>query len=311
MSKPGPFLKKATGPAKGPVSADAKKKRHGLGRGLDAILTDNSDEQKENGVTVVRLTEVEPNPAQPRKVFENEPLEALAESIAQHGIIQPIVVRPKDGMYMIVTGERRWRAARMAGLSEVPVIIIEADDRKAAELALVENLQRKDLNPVEEARAYADLIEEYSYTQEEIAKKVGRSRSSIANSLRLLDLPGAALEKLALGEISEGHAKVLLGLKDEAKIEKAMEIVIEKQLSVRDTEKLVKAMNEEPKAEIKVVYDVDHTKILEQRVQSIIGHTVKIVQNGKKSSINIGFSDNDDLERILELLCGDKYKEEL
>lgn len=287
------------------------KKTGGLGRGLDAILTDNSDEQKESGVTVVRLTEVEPNPAQPRKVFENEPLEALAESIAQHGIIQPIVVRPKDGMYMIVTGERRWRAARMAGLSEVPVIIIEADDRKAAELALVENLQRKDLNPVEEARAYADLIEEYSYTQEEIAKKVGRSRSSIANSLRLLDLPGAALEKLALGEISEGHAKVLLGLKDEAKIEKAMEIVIEKQLSVRDTEKLVKAMNEEPKAEIKVVYDVDHTKILEQRVQSIIGHTVKIVQNGKKSSINIGFSDNDDLERILELLCGDKYKEEL
>jgi ParB family chromosome partitioning protein len=287
------------------------KKTGGLGRGLDAILTDNSEEQKESGVTVVRLTEVEPNPAQPRKVFENEPLEALAESIAQHGIIQPIVVRPKDGMYMIVTGERRWRAARMAGLSEVPVIIIEADDRKAAELALVENLQRKDLNPVEEARAYADLIEEYSYTQEEIAKKVGRSRSSIANSLRLLDLPDAALEKLSIGEISEGHAKVLLGLKDEAKIEKAMEIVIEKQLSVRDTEKLVKAMNEEPKAEVKIVYDVDHTKILEQRVQSIIGHTVKIVQNGKKSSINIGFSDNDDLERILELLCGDKYKEEL
>ena len=287
------------------------KKTGGLGRGLDAILTDNSEEQKEGGVSVVRLSEVEPNPAQPRKVFENEPLEALAESIAQHGIIQPIVVRPKDGMYMIVTGERRWRAARMAGLSEVPVIIIEADDRKAAELALVENLQRKDLNPVEEARAYADLIEEYSYTQEEIAKKVGRSRSSVANSLRLLDLPDAALEKLSLGEITEGHAKVLLGLKDEAKIEKATAIVIEKQLSVRDTEKLVKAMNEEPKAEVKVVYDVDHTKILEQRVQSIIGHTVKIVQNGKKSSINIGFSDNDDLERILELLCGDKYKEEL
>ena len=287
------------------------KKTGGLGRGLDAILTDNSEEQKEGGVTVVRLSEVEPNPAQPRKVFENEPLEALAESIAQHGIIQPIVVRPKDGMYMIVTGERRWRAARMAGLSEVPVIIIEADDRKAAELALVENLQRKDLNPVEEARAYADLIEEYSYTQEEIAKKVGRSRSSVANSLRLLDLPDAALEKLSLGEITEGHAKVLLGLKDEAKIEKATAIVIEKQLSVRDTEKLVKAMNEEPKTEVKIVYDVDHTKILEQRVQSIIGHTVKIVQNGKKSSINIGFSDNDDLERILELLCGDKYKEEL
>jgi len=287
------------------------KKTGGLGRGLDAILTDNSEEQKEGGVTVVRLSEVEPNPTQPRKVFENEPLEALAESIAQHGIIQPIVVRPKDGMYMIVTGERRWRAARMAGLSEVPVIIIEADDRKAAELALVENLQRKDLNPVEEARAYADLIEEYSYTQEEIAKKVGRSRSSITNSLRLLDLPDAVLEKLAYGEILEGHAKVILSLKDAEKMEKAAEIVVAKELSVRDTEKLVKAMNEEPKTEPKIVYDVDHTKILEQRVQSIIGHTVKIVQNGKKSSINIGFSDNDDLERILEMLCGDKYKEEL
>ena len=287
------------------------KKTGGLGRGLDAILTDNEEKKDNGGVTVVRLAEVEPNPTQPRKVFENEPLEALAESIAQHGIIQPIVVRPKDGMYMIVTGERRWRAARMAGLSEVPVIIIEADDRKAAELALVENLQRKDLNPVEEARAYADLIEEYSYTQEEIAKKVGRSRSSITNSLRLLDLPDAVLEKLAYGEILEGHAKVLLSLKDAAMIEKAAEIVVAKELSVRDTEKLVKTMSEEPKEIIRVVYDVDHTKILEQRVQSIIGHTVKIVQNGKKSSINIGFSDNDDLERILELLCGDKYKEEL
>ena len=213
------------------------KKTGGLGRGLDAILTDNSEEQKEGGVTIVRLTEVEPNPAQPRKSFETEPLEALAESISQHGIIQPIVVRPKDGMYMIVTGERRWRAARMAGLSEVPVIIIEADDRKAAELALVENLQRKDLNPVEEARAYADLIEEYSYTQEEIAKKVGRSRSSVTNSLRLLDLPDAVLEKLALGEITEGHAKVLLGIKDAEKLTKAAETVIAKELSVRETEK--------------------------------------------------------------------------
>ena len=287
------------------------KKTGGLGRGLDAILTDNNEEQKEGGVTIVRLTEVEPNPAQPRKSFETEPLEALAESISQHGIIQPIVVRPKDGMYMIVTGERRWRAARMAGLSEVPVIIIEADDRKAAELALVENLQRKDLNPVEEARAYADLIEEYSYTQEEIAKKVGRSRSSVTNSLRLLDLPDAVLEKLALGEITEGNAKVLLGIKDAEKLTKAAETVIAKELSVRETEKLVKALNEEPKETVRIINDVDHTKILEQKVQSIIGHTVKIVQNGKKSSINIGFSDNDDLERILRLLCGDKYNDEL
>lgn len=287
------------------------KKTGGLGRGLDAILTDNNEEKENSGVSVVRLTEVEPNPDQPRKNFDNEPLEALAESISQHGIIQPIVVRPKDGMYMIVTGERRWRAARMAGLSEVPVIVIEADDRKSAELALVENIQRKDLNPVEEARAYADLMEEYSYTQEEIAMKVGKSRSSVANSLRLLDLPDTVLEKLAGGELSEGHAKVLLGIKDQQKLEKAAEIVIAKELSVRETEKLVKSMNQELPTEPRVVTDVDHTKILEQKVQSIIGHTVKIVQNGKKSSINIGFSDNDDLEKILTLLCGDKLNNEL
>ncbi len=287
-------------------------KKPALGRGLDAILIDNEEQKEESGVRMIRLSEVEPNPDQPRKIFDTEPLEALAESISQHGVIQPVVVRPKDGMYMIVTGERRWRAARMAGLSEIPVIIIEADDKKAAELALVENIQRKDLNPVEEARGYAALIDEFSYTQEEIAKKIGRSRSAVTNSLRLLDLPPKALDYLASGELSEGHAKVLLSLKDSEKIENAAETVVSKGLSVRDTEKLVKfLLSVKEEEEIKVVHDVDHTKALERKVQSIIGHTVKIVQNGKKSSINIGFSDNDDLENILSLLCGDKIKNEL
>ncbi len=287
-------------------------KKPALGRGLDAILIDNEEQKEESGVRMIRLSEVEPNPDQPRKIFDTEPLEALAESISQHGVIQPVVVRPKDGMYMIVTGERRWRAARMAGLSEIPVIIIEADDKKAAELALVENIQRKDLNPVEEARGYAALIDEFSYTQEEIAKKIGRSRSAVTNSLRLLDLPPKALDYLASGELSEGHAKVLLSLKDSEKIENAAETVVSKGLSVRDTEKLVKFLSSvKEEEEIKVVHDVDHTKALERKVQSIIGHTVKIVQNGKKSSINIGFSDNDDLENILSLLCGDKIKNEL
>ncbi len=290
----------------------SKPKKQALGRGLDAILIDNEEQKEQNGVSVVRISEVEPNPDQPRKNFENEPLEALAESISQHGIIQPILVRPKNGMYMIITGERRWRAARMAGLSEVPVIITEADDKKAAELALVENIQRKDLNPVEEARAYADLINEYSYTQEEIAKKVGRSRSSITNSLRLLELPETVLQHLAAGSISEGHAKVLLSIKDQEKLEKAAETVISRDLSVRETEKLAKELNNEKEKDVvRVVYDVDHTKALEQRVQSIIGHTVKIVQNGKRSSINIGFSDNDDLEKILSLLCGEQFINEL
>ena len=287
-------------------------KKPALGRGLDAILIDNEEQKEESGVRMIRLSEVEPNPDQPRKIFDTEPLEALAESISQHGVIQPVVVRPKDGMYMIVTGERRWRAARMAGLSEIPVIIIEADDKKAAELALVENIQRKDLNPVEVARGYAALIDEFSYTQEEIAKKIGRSRSAVTNSLRLLDLPPKALDYLASGELSEGHAKVLLSLKDSEKIENAAETVVSKGLSVRDTEKLVKfLLSVKEEEEIKVVHDVDHTKALERKVQSIIGHTVKIVQNGKKSSINIGFSDNDDLENILSLLCGDKIKNEL
>lgn len=284
--------------------------------GFDTSLFDSEEQNEYGGISLVRISEVEPNPLQPRKSFDNEQLQALAESIAQHGIIQPIVVRPKNGMYMIVTGERRWRAARIAGLSKVPVIIIEADDRKSAEIALVENIQRKDLNPVEEARAYADLIEEYSYTQEDIARKVGRSRSSIANSIRLLALPDSILGKLSSGELAEGHAKVLLSIRDKDSREQAAETVVSRDLSVRETEKLAKSLNrkKEDKAKAKdpdVLTDVDHTKALEQKVQAIIGHPVKITLNGKKGSLNIGFSDNDDLESILSLLCGEQFKNEL
>ncbi len=290
-------------------------KKNALGRGLDAILIDNDEQKEDGGVRMVRLSEVEPNPDQPRKSFDTEMLDSLAGSIAEHGIIQPIVVRPTPaGTYMIITGERRWRAARMAGLSEVPVIIMAADERKSAELALVENIQRKDLTPVEIALGYASLIEEYSYTQEEISKKIGKSRSAVANSLRLLELPEKALDLLARGELSEGHAKVLLGIKDKDKITGAAETVVSKALSVRETERLVKLINAQKDAspaEERIATDVDHTAALEKKVQSIIGHTVKIVQNGKKSSINIGFSDNDDLEKILFLLCGDKIKNEL
>lgn len=284
--------------------------------GFDTSLFDSEEQNEYGGISLVRISEVEPNPLQPRKSFDNEQLQALAESIAQHGIIQPIVVRPKNGMYMIVTGERRWRAARIAGLSKVPVIIIEADDRKSAEIALVENIQRKDLNPVEEARAYADLIEEYSYTQEDIARKVGRSRSSIANSIRLLALPDSILGKLSSGELAEGHAKVLLSIRDKDSREQAAETVVSRDLSVRETEKLAKSLNRKKEDEAKakdpdVLTDVDHTKALEQKVQAIIGHPVKITLNGKKGSLNIGFSDNDDLESILSLLCGEQFKNEL
>lgn len=284
--------------------------------GFDTSLFDSEEQNEHGGISLVRISEVEPNPLQPRKSFDNEKLHALAESIAQHGMIQPIVVRPKNGMYMIVTGERRWRAARIAGLSKVPVIVIEADDRKSAEIALVENIQRKDLNPVEEARAYADLIEEYSYTQEEIARKVGKSRSSISNSIRLLALPDSVLGKLSSGELAEGHAKVLLSIRDKENREKAAETVVSRELSVRETEKLAKSLNrkkedDEKAKEAHVLNDVDHIKALEQKVQAVIGHPIKIALNGKKGSLNIGFSDNDDLESILSLLCGEQFTNEL
>lgn len=197
----------------------AKPKLTGLGRGLDAILVD-SDYSSGDSISSVRINDVEPNKNQPRKVFQQEELEALSDSIVKYGVISPITVRQAGDRYIIIAGERRWRAARMAGLSEIPVIIISADDKKAAEIALVENIQRSDLNPVEEAQAYAALIEQYGLTQEEVAEQIGKSRSSVTNALRLLDLPDVALALLAAGKLSAGHAKVLLGLKDTKSLQK-------------------------------------------------------------------------------------------
>ncbi len=283
----------------------AKPKLTGLGRGLDAILVD-SDYTSGDSITSVRINDVEPNREQPRKQFSQEELEALSDSIVKYGVISPITVRRVGERYVIIAGERRWRAARMAGLSEIPVIIISADDKKAAEIALVENIQRSDLNPVEEAQAYAALIDQYGMTQEEVAEQIGKSRSSVTNSLRLLDLPDAVLSMLAAGTLSSGHAKVLLGIKDGEKLKTAAEKVAELELSVRETEKLVKSLLEEPKPE-KELPAIDYTKALETSVQQKLGRTVKIKQNGVKSSITIGFSDNNDLETVLRLLCGDDF----
>ncbi len=283
----------------------AKPKLTGLGRGLDAILVD-SDYTSGDSITSVRINDVEPNREQPRKQFSQEELEALSDSIVKYGVISPITVRRVGERYVIIAGERRWRAARMAGLSEIPVIIISADDKKAAEIALVENIQRSDLNPVEEAQAYAALIDQYGMTQEEVAEQIGKSRSSVTNSLRLLDLPDAVLSMLAAGTLSSGHAKVLLGIKDEEKLKTAAEKVAELELSVRETEKLVKSLLAEPKPE-KELPAIDYTKALETSVQQKLGRTVKIKQNGAKSSITIGFSDNNDLETVLRLLCGDDF----
>ena len=283
-----------------------KPKLPGLGRGLDAILVDSDYSPSGDSITSVRINDVEPNREQPRKQFPTEELEALSDSIVKYGVISPITVRRVGERYVIIAGERRWRAARMAGLSEIPVIIISADDKKAAEIALVENIQRSDLNPVEEAQAYAALIDQYGLTQEEVAEQIGKSRSSVTNSLRLLDLPDAVLSMLAAGKLSSGNAKVLLGIKDGEKLKAAAEKVAEGELSVRETEKLVKQLLAGPKPE-KELPPIDYTKALETAIQEKIGRTVKIKQNGVKSSITIGFSDNNDLETVLRLLCGDEF----
>ena len=287
-------------------------KKKALGRGLDAILVDiYTPETTENtqGITMVRINEVEPNVNQPRKDFDPAELETLAESINQYGMIQPITVRFIDGMYQIITGERRWRAARMAGLSEVPVMIITADDKKAAELALVENIQRSDLNPIEEALGFAALIEEHGLTQEEAAKRIGKSRSAVTNSLRLLHLPESVRKMIETGELSTGHAKVLLGMSNPDSIEKAALQIITRDLSVRETEKLVKIMEEasNQKEEENVIRDVDHTRSLELLIQKKLGRTIKINEKGKKSSMSIGYSDNEDLDKLLILLCGESF----
>lgn len=287
-------------------------KKKALGRGLDAILVDNSGETStDNGITMVRIGEVEPNSKQPRKAFDPAELESLSESIAQYGMIQPITVRAIDGIYQIITGERRWRAARMAGISEIPVIVISADDKKAAELALVENIQRSDLNPIEEAEGFSSLIEEYGLTQEETAKRIGKSRTAVTNALRLLSLPEAVRKKIENGELSAGHAKVLLGLNNPALIEKAAEQVVGRALSVRETEKLVKAWNAPPVGGVKIVHDVDHTRTLELMLQKHLGRTVKITEKGKNHAISIGFSDNKDLEVLLKTIFGDTILENL
>lgn len=212
--------------------------RKGLGKGLGALL--GTDETENKGITEVRINDIEPNTDQPRKTFDDEKLSALAESIKQHGIVQPLIVQQNGNMYRIVAGERRWRAARLAGLETVPVIVRDLSDREVMEVALIENLQRQDLNPIEEAEAYEKLISEFGMTQEEVASVVGKSRPAITNSLRLLSLKDDIKSRLISGEISSGHARALLAI-DDAKLQlKAMQEIIEKEMSVRETEKLIK-----------------------------------------------------------------------
>lgn len=276
----------------------------GLGKGLGALLGDFSEEAVESSAyQILPIYKVEPNPDQPRRDFDEEELQALADSISVHGVIQPLTVRQMHtGYYQIIAGERRWRAARLANLSEIPVVIVEADDKKAMELALIENLQRQDLNPVEEALGYQALIEEYGLTQEEAAGRVGKSRPAVANALRLLGLSPAVLEKLKNGELSAGHARAILTLKTEKKQQEAAKKIIALALSVRQAETLCKNMNKEPAPKKEPVFAVDYVAECEKSLSKQLGRGVKIVNGKRKGRFELEFYGEEDLQRLLDAL---------
>ncbi len=276
----------------------------GLGKGLGALLGDFSEEAVESSAyQILPIYKVEPNPDQPRRDFDEEELQALADSISVHGVIQPLTVRQMPtGYYQIIAGERRWRAARLVNLSEIPVVIVEADDKKAMELALIENLQRQDLNPVEEALGYQALIEEYGLTQEEAAGRVGKSRPAVANALRLLGLSPAVLEKLKNGELSAGHARAILTLKTEKKQLEAAQKIISLALSVRQAETLCKNMNKEPAPKKEPVFAVDYVAECEKSLSKQLGRGVKIVNGKRKGRFELEFYGEEDLQRLLDAL---------
>lgn len=301
------------------MANEKKARTGGLGRGLDAIFLDNTAEERST-TAMLRISDIEPRSGQPRKNFDGETLSQLADSIATNGIIQPIAVRAgENGFYQIIAGERRWRAAKMAGLNEVPVIIMDTDDRRASELALIENIQRENLNAVEEAGGYRALIDEYGLTQEEVSHRIGRSRSAIANSLRLFDLPAIVLNMVTEDKLTAGHARALLGLKNTDEIENLADIIYKKGLSVRAAEEAVRSMNRltEKKAaetnEDEKLPAVDYNAELERRVTNTLGRRIRILnKNPKKpNTVSIEYTDNEDLEVILHKLCGDSlFKEQ-
>ena len=291
------------------------KKQSGLGRDLYSLFDDNLIEDKKDSGTTLKISDIEPRKDQPRKIFEREALESLADSIATYGVLQPIIVRENTsfpGSYEIIAGERRWRAAKMAGLSEIPVVFLTGDELKMAQISLIENIQRENLNPVEEAAAYLDLIEKFGLTQEQVAKQVGKSRSAITNTLRLLDLPDEILEYLRSGELSAGHARALLGLNDVDTMIMLAQKIISKQLSVREVEQLIKKLNS-PKQIVDdddelLLEGVNHRKIymkeLERRLMETLGRKAKIAYTPKKKVLELSFDSDEDLETLLTAICG-------
>jgi ParB family chromosome partitioning protein len=274
-------------------------KKNGLGKGLGALIRENEHDIN-SSVTELKITELEANQNQPRRFFDDQALQELSGSIKEHGVVQPIIVRKLDDSYQIVAGERRWRAARLAGLKTVPVIIKDYSNVQVMQIALIENLQRQDLNSIEEALAYKSLIEEHDMTQERISEKIGKSRSAIANTLRLLNLPEEIKNMVVHGKISAGHARALLTIEDKNKQLEIAQKIVEQQLNVRDIEKLVMQKdNKEEKKENKK--DVEIIE-LEERLKNTFATKVNIIHKKNKGKIEIEYYSNDDLERILELL---------
>ncbi len=283
----------------------SKNTNKGLGKGLGALLGDFSDESLEKSAyQLLPIYKVEPNPDQPRQDFDEEELQALADSIEVHGVIQPLTVRElPSGYYQIIAGERRWRAARIANLSEVPVVIVEADDKKVMELALIENLQRQDLNPVEEAMGYQSLIQEYGLTQEDAAKRVGKSRPAVANALRLLSLHPDVLEMLRQGKLTAGHARAVLTLKTEKRQLEAAQKISALGLSVRQAELLCKNMAKETTVKKQPeIFAVDYVTECEKQLSKQLGRGVKIINGKRKGKFELEFYGQEDLQNLLDAL---------
>lgn len=272
--------------------------KKGLGKGLGALISNESIDD-ESGIVELRINEIEPNTGQPRKFFDDEKLVQLSESIKQHGIIQPIIVKKDNNLYTIIAGERRWRAAKLAGLSKVPVLVKDFTDRQVMEVALIENLQREDLNPIEEADAFMHLMNEFNLTQEQIAETIGKSRPAIANSLRLLGLSNEVKKYIVSGDLTSGHARTLVIIQDEDVQKKAAEYIIENKLSVRETESYIKRLfqNREKK---KPAGENPDFKFVEDKLKSILGTKVKLQANNNRGKITIEYFSNDELERLLE-----------
>ena len=291
------------------------KMRSGLGRDFYSLLDDNIlPGDKKNTANSIRIAEIEPRKDQPRKTFSQDSLAQLADSIGQFGVLQPIIVRESSilaGTYEIIAGERRWRAAKMAGLSEIPAVVLDGDDLKAAQVAVIENVQREDLNPLEEALAYSALIDNFGLTQEQVSNQVGKSRSTVTNMLRLLDLPDEVLEYLRNGSLTTGHARALLGLKDEEKMESLAQKIIEKDLSVRDVEKTIRLLNyEQEEPEEEGIQRRSYMRDLEHRAVTVLGRKVKIVKSAKKKVLELAYSDDEDLEALLKTICGEDFFDE-